>query len=72
MDALRQLVQAEKDHVISDRRYLHRIPETGFNEVKTSAYVAETAQRASGSRSRRGSPRMAWSACSGPENPVPP
>ena len=41
MDALRQFVQTEKDHVISDRRYLHRIPETGFNEVKTSAYVAE-------------------------------
>ncbi|HEX5679574.1 MAG TPA: amidohydrolase [Desulfobacterales bacterium] len=41
MDALRQFVQTEKEHVISDRRHLHRIPETGFNEVKTSAYVAE-------------------------------
>jgi amidohydrolase len=41
MEALRQLVQAVKNRVISDRRYLHRIPETGFNEVKTSAYVTE-------------------------------
>jgi amidohydrolase len=41
MDALRQLVREEREHVISDRRSLHRIPETGFNEVKTSAYVAE-------------------------------
>jgi len=41
MDSIRRLVQQEQQHVIAARRDLHRIPETGFNEVKTSAYVAE-------------------------------
>jgi amidohydrolase len=41
MDALCRLVQTVKDQVISDRRSLHRIPETGFNEVKTAAFVSE-------------------------------
>ena len=41
MDALRHSVQMERENVISTRRDLHRIPETGFKEVKTSAYVAE-------------------------------
>ena len=41
MDSVRQLVQRERQNVIATRRDLHRIPETGFNEVKTSAYMAE-------------------------------
>jgi len=41
MDALRHSVQIERENVICIRRDLHRIPETGFKEVKTSAYVAE-------------------------------
>ena len=41
MDAVRELVQRSKEQVIAFRRELHRIPETGFKEVKTSAYVAE-------------------------------
>jgi amidohydrolase len=41
MDAVRELVQRSKEQVIGFRRDLHRIPETGFKEVKTSAYVAE-------------------------------
>jgi amidohydrolase len=42
MDAVRELVQRSKEQVIVFRRDLHRIPETGFKEAKTSAYVAET------------------------------
>ncbi|MCU0590980.1 MAG: amidohydrolase [Desulfobacterales bacterium] len=42
MDALHELVQRSKEQVIAFRRDLHRIPETGFKEAKTSAYVAET------------------------------
>ncbi len=41
MDAVRELVQRSKEQVIAFRRDLHRIPETGFKEAKTSAYVAE-------------------------------
>ena len=41
MDVLREAVKNLKEQVIATRRDLHRIPETGFNEVKTSAYVAE-------------------------------
>jgi amidohydrolase len=41
MDAVRKLVQRSKEQVIVFRRDLHRIPETGFKEAKTSAYVAE-------------------------------
>ena len=41
MDDLSQLVQQQKETLIATRRDLHRIPETGFNEVKTSAYVAQ-------------------------------
>jgi amidohydrolase len=41
MDVLREAVKNFKEQVIAARRDLHRIPETGFNEVKTSAYVAE-------------------------------
>lgn len=40
MDTIRAAVTAVKERVIGARRDLHRIPETGFNEVKTSAYVA--------------------------------
>jgi len=41
MDAVHELVQRCKEQVIAFRRDLHRIPETGFKEAKTSAYVAE-------------------------------
>ncbi len=41
MDAVHELVQRSKEQVIAFRRDLHRIPETGFKEAKTSAYVAE-------------------------------
>jgi len=41
MDIVREAVAGFKAQVIDMRRDLHRIPETGFNEVKTSAYVAE-------------------------------
>ena len=41
MADLTQLVQQQKETLIATRRDLHRIPETGFNEVKTSAYVSE-------------------------------
>jgi amidohydrolase len=41
MNAVRELVQNIREQVIAARRDLHRIPETGFNEVKTSAYVSE-------------------------------
>jgi len=45
MDAVRELVQRSKEQVIGFRRDLHRIPETGFKEAKTSAYVAEKLSR---------------------------
>jgi amidohydrolase len=38
---LTRLVQQQKETVIATRRDLHRIPETGFNEVKTAAYAAQ-------------------------------
>ena len=41
MDAVSELVKNLKEQVIATRRDLHRIPETGFNEAKTSGYVAE-------------------------------
>jgi amidohydrolase len=41
MDAVRAAVYERKHQVIAARRDLHRIPETGFNVVKTSAYVSE-------------------------------
>jgi amidohydrolase len=41
MDVLREAVKNLKEQVIATRRDLHRIPEIGYNEVKTSAYVAE-------------------------------
>ncbi len=37
----RQLVQEQKEEIISTRRKLHRIPEVGFCERKTAAFVAE-------------------------------
>jgi len=45
MDAVRELVQRSKEQVIGFRRDLHRIPETGFKEVKTSAYVTERLEK---------------------------
>jgi amidohydrolase len=41
MTDLTQLVEKQKETLIATRRDLHRIPEMGFNEVKTSAYVAQ-------------------------------
>ena len=39
-DDIRQLVQEQRDRIVSFRQDLHRIPETGFNEKKTADYVA--------------------------------
>jgi amidohydrolase len=41
MDIIRESVTRFKEQAIHMRRDLHRIPETGFNEKKTSAYVSE-------------------------------
>ena len=38
---VRQLVMDCKDLIIKTRRDLHRMPETGYTEEKTSAYVAD-------------------------------
>ena len=38
---VKQLVQEQKDQVIRIRRELHRIPESGYTEKKTSARVAD-------------------------------
>jgi amidohydrolase len=40
MTDLPQLMRQQKETLVATRRDLHRIPETGFKEVKTSAYVA--------------------------------
>jgi amidohydrolase len=45
MDAVSELVKKLREQVIATRRDLHRIPETGFNEAKTSGYVAERLKR---------------------------
>jgi len=45
MTDLTRLVQQQKETVIAMRRDLHRIPETGFQEAKTSAYVAERLEK---------------------------
>jgi len=37
---LKQIVNEQRGRIIDMRRDLHRIPETGFKEEKTSAYVA--------------------------------
>jgi amidohydrolase len=37
----KKLVQEQKEEIIKTRRALHRIPEVGFCEEKTSAFVAE-------------------------------
>lgn len=41
MENIDQLVKELKDRVINIRRDLHRIPETAYTEMKTSAYVAD-------------------------------
>ena len=38
-------IASHKEHLIAVRRDLHRIPEMGFKEEKTSAYVAEYLKR---------------------------
>jgi amidohydrolase len=42
---VRLLVSEQKELIINTRRDLHRIPETGYTEKKTSAYVAEYLNR---------------------------
>ncbi len=42
---IRQLVSEYKELVINSRRDLHRIPEIGYTEEKTSAYVADYLRR---------------------------
>ena len=42
---IRQLVSEHQELIINTRRDLHRIPEIGFSEEKTSAYVAEYLNR---------------------------
>jgi amidohydrolase len=42
---LKAQIKAYKDHLITTRRELHRIPELGFKEEKTSAYVAAYLKR---------------------------
>ena len=42
---IKKLVSEHKDLVISTRRDLHRIPEIGYTEEKTSAYVADYLNR---------------------------
>jgi amidohydrolase len=42
---IRQLVSEQKELIINTRRELHRIPEVGYTEEKTSAYVAEYLNR---------------------------
>jgi amidohydrolase len=41
MANVHQMVSELKDLIINTRRDLHRIPETGYTEKKTSAYVAD-------------------------------
>jgi len=45
MDELRDAVAGEVPQVVGHRRALHRIPETGFKEVRTAGYVAEQLTR---------------------------
>ncbi len=42
---IRQLVRENKELMINTRRDLHRIPEVGYTEEKTSAYVADYLRR---------------------------
>ena len=42
---IRQLVSENKELIIKTRRDLHRIPEVGYTEAKTSAYVADYLKR---------------------------
>ena len=42
---IRQLVNAHKELIINTRQDLHQIPETGYTEEKTSAYVAAYLER---------------------------
>jgi len=45
MEAVSELLKKLREQVIATRRDLHRIPETAFNEAKTSGYVAERLKR---------------------------
>ena len=45
MGDLRKLVSEHKELIIKTRRDLHRIPEVGYTEEKTSAYVADYLKR---------------------------
>ena len=41
MDNLKQMIEEIHDTVIKIRRDLHQIPEIGFEEIKTSSYIAD-------------------------------
>jgi amidohydrolase len=45
MEDIHQLVRDHKELIINTRRDLHRIPEIGYTEEKTSAYVADYLRR---------------------------
>lgn len=45
MTDIKEVVKARKDLIITIRRQLHRIPEPGFLEKETSAYVADHLMR---------------------------
>jgi amidohydrolase len=45
MTDLKSLVEAQKSAIVDWRRALHQIPETGFTEKKTSAFIAEQLSR---------------------------
>jgi amidohydrolase len=43
---IKEYVQTKLPEIIELRRALHKIPETGFNEVKTSSFIARTLEQA--------------------------
>ncbi|MBM9520573.1 amidohydrolase [Desulforhopalus vacuolatus] len=43
---IKEYVQTKLPGIIELRRALHKIPETGFNEVKTSSFIARTLEQA--------------------------
>lgn len=45
MDRIKELVIRQKNKVIEIRRDLHRIPEVGFEEIRTSSYIVECLEK---------------------------
>ena len=45
-DEISRLVAERSDEIVATRRYLHAIPETGFQERKTAAYIAKRLDQA--------------------------